>query len=235
MSRAPYDRHSAATQRPTNGDNDDASQPGRRQSRQPSRALAAAARLDHCAVAQNGKIKRRAIESDKLRRQFGENYSNGYDLAEPSPKRETPPGERGFLSRRPKGQGDLGRPSTGLLSARLVASGLGLVQACFDEWITLAPCRSSISAVGHRETEVSKAAHATMKLPARASTSCPAFSSRTINAPPEMPMDRWAAIYIGKILKGTKPADRQPRLLARIAMTAATSSPLRTFRRRSPN
>src|ERR1700680_5294872 len=37
--------------------------------------------------------------------------------------------------------------------------------------------------------EFSKAARATIKFPARASTSCPAFSSRTINAPPEMPMD----------------------------------------------
>jgi hypothetical protein len=45
------------------------------------------------------------------------------------------------------------------------------------ERITRAPCRRSISAVGHRDTEVSNAAQATRKLPARASTSCPAFSS----------------------------------------------------------
>jgi hypothetical protein len=69
-----------------------------------------------------------------------------------SPKEKPPPGERGFLRRWPKDRGDLGRPSTRLLSARRRRAGSG--SSLFDEWITLAPCRSSISAVGHRETGI---------------------------------------------------------------------------------
>jgi hypothetical protein len=48
-----------------------------------------------------------------------------------------------------------------------------------DFKIIRAPCRSSISATGHNDTEVSNAARATIKFPARANTSWPPVSSRT--------------------------------------------------------
>jgi hypothetical protein len=68
-------------------------------------------------------------------------------------QRKTPPGERGFLTRRPKGQGDARRPST-RLSTGLVAARRARVQACFDEGFHCASaCLNGKWSLGWRQGE----------------------------------------------------------------------------------
>src|SRR5271166_2837992 len=77
------------------------------------------------------------------------------------PQRETPLGGAGFLLETTEGLRGLGRAVYSSPECLFSPSSPARVNACFEEWITLAPCRSSISAFGHRETEVSNAARAT--------------------------------------------------------------------------